>query len=296
MFTICPPDPSEAPATASIHIASMSSNPLLPLQFPTPASLADLHEHLASDALDHLARRPPRILVARADGAGPESTSDPEASSPAATPGSSNGRGTVASFAKWTVVRPRRRRPLPRASPPSPPSPTRTSEPALGSRRLESGRAATEARQELDVGGSRQHHHHHEAEEEEEERGQQAESDDEREEWPASANREYLTAYDSAASTARREVMGSRPFLHLTFLCTDSRFRGRGVGTALMRAVTEVARAEGLPVFLESTTDAVPFYEKLGFVRTGGFRMSIPNGNPPNSKEGVYEEVCMILE
>ncbi|GKT94217.1 GNAT family acetyltransferase [Colletotrichum tofieldiae] len=191
----------------------MSSNPLLPLQFPTPASLADLHEHLASDALDHLARRPPRILVARADGAGPESTSDPEASSPAATPGSSNGRGTVASFAKWTVVRPRRRRPLPRASPPSPPSPTRTSEPALGSRRLESGRAATEARQELDVGGSRQHHHHHEAEEEEEERGQQAESDDEREEWPASANREYLTAYDSAASTARREVMGSRPFL-----------------------------------------------------------------------------------
>ncbi|OHW90683.1 hypothetical protein CSPAE12_10735 [Colletotrichum incanum] len=212
MFTICPPDPSEAPATASIHISSMSSNPLLPLQFPTPASLADLHEHLASDALGHIAHRPPRILVARVDGAGPESTSNPKASSPLDTPGGSNGGGgTIASFAKWDIIRPHRRHY---------PPPTRTSEPALGSRRLESGRTALDARQELDVGDaplSRQHHHH-EAKEEaategEEEHGQQTESDDEGEEWPASANREYLTAYDSAASTARSKIMGSRPFL-----------------------------------------------------------------------------------
>ncbi|GKT44169.1 uncharacterized protein ColSpa_04350 [Colletotrichum spaethianum] len=212
----------------------MSSNPLLPLQFPTPASLADLHEHLISDALDHLAYRPPRILVARANGADPESTSNPRAGSSSDTPCSGGGgsSSTVASFAKWDIVRPRRRR-HPHASPPFPSPPTSASEPALGSRRLESGRTTADARRQLDVGDallSHQHHHQQRAEGAEElEHGQQTESDDDEdgEEWPASANREYLAAYDSAASTERRKLMGSRPFLResisvLSFSCRTS--------------------------------------------------------------------------
>lgn len=63
-----------------------------------------------------------------------------------------------------------------------------------------------------------------------------------------------------------------------------------------MRAVAEAARADGLPVFLESTTDAVSFYEKLGFARVGGFRMTIPVGHGLDQDEGIYEEVCMLLE
>ncbi|WQF86163.1 Putative GNAT domain, acyl-CoA N-acyltransferase [Colletotrichum destructivum] len=309
MFIICPPSPSEAPSIASIHISSMSSNPLLPLQFPTPASLADLHLHLASNALDHLSRRPPHILVARAVDAVPMPALYPKvkAPSPSNTPDSGNGSGTVvASFAKWDIVRPHRHR-NPPACPPSSPHPPPLLKPALGSQRLEPGRVSKGAWQELNGGDAPlwRQHHHQEAEEAEaeakteKEDGQnekQREEEDEEEEWPASANREYLTAYSSAASTARREAMGSRPFLHLTFICTDLRFRGHGVGTLLMRAVTEVAKTEGLPVFLESTIDAVPFYEKLGFVRVGGFRMSIPVDGPPSPKEGFYEEVCMLLE
>ncbi|TID06422.1 hypothetical protein CH35J_000563 [Colletotrichum higginsianum] len=305
MFVICPPSPSEAPSTASIHISSMSSNPLLPLQFPTPASLADLHSHLASDALDHLSSRPPRILIARAVGAVPNSALclKAKALSPSNTPDSGNGSGTVASFAKWDIVRPRRHRNPPAFPPLSSPHPPPLSKLALGSQRLEPGRVSKGAWHELNGGDAPlwRQHHHQEAEEAEaeteEEDGQhekrREEEDEEEAEWPASANREYLTAYSSAASTARREAMGSRPFLHLTFICTDLQFRGHGVGTSLMRAVTEVAKTEGLPVFLESTIDAVPFYEKLGFVRVGGFRMSIPVDGP---KEGFYEEVCMLLE
>ncbi|TKW48986.1 hypothetical protein CTA1_3829 [Colletotrichum tanaceti] len=220
MFTICPPSPSEAPSTASIHISSMSSNPLLPLQFPTPASLADLHSHLASDALDHLSRRPPRILVARAVGADPKV----KAPSPSDTPDSGSGSGTVvASFAKWDIVRPRRHRNTP-AFPPSSPRPPPLSKPALGSRRLEPGRASKGAWKELNGGNAPlwRQHHHQEAEEaaavaeaETEKDGQNEERREEEEDWPASANRAYLTAYFSAASTARREAMGSRPFLRI---------------------------------------------------------------------------------
>ncbi|CCF41705.1 hypothetical protein CH063_11905 [Colletotrichum higginsianum] len=322
----------------------MSSNPLLPLQFPTPASLADLHSHLASDALDHLSSRPPRILIARAVGAVPNSALclKAKALSPSNTPDSGNGSGTVASFAKWDIVRPRRHRNPPAFPPLSSPHPPPLSKLALGSQRLEPGRVSKGAWHELNGGDAPlwRQHHHQEAEEAEaeteEEDGQhekrREEEDEEEAEWPASANREYLTAYSSAASTARREAMGSRPFLRLlrldrlltyhgsplpdrvrwyfccpapggrrcptgsldlTFICTDLQFRGHGVGTSLMRAVTEVAKTEGLPVFLESTIDAVPFYEKLGFVRVGGFRMSIPVDGP---KEGFYEEVCMLLE
>ncbi|TQN72414.1 hypothetical protein CSHISOI_03096 [Colletotrichum shisoi] len=265
----------------------MSSNPLLPLQFPTPASLADLHSHLASDALDHLSRRPPRILVARAVGADPTSALYPriKAPSPSNSPDSGNVSGTVvASFAKWDIVRPRRHR-NPPAFPPSSPHPPPLTKPALGSQRLEPGRVSKGAWQDPngDDAPLWRQHHHQEAEEAEveakteEEDGQnetqREEEEEEEEEWPASANREYLTAYSSAASTARREAMGSRPFL-----------------------LREVAKTEGLPVFLESTIDAVPFYEKLGFVRVGGFRMSIPVDGPPSPKEGFYEEVCMLLE
>lgn len=83
------------------------------------------------------------------------------------------------------------------------------------------------------------------------------------------------------------------PLLDLTFLCTDDGFRGRGAGTALVRAVSDEAASRGLPVFLESTMDAAPFYKKLGFAKVGGFRISIP---AKNGGEETYEEVCMMLE
>ncbi|KAK1495122.1 hypothetical protein CCUS01_13513 [Colletotrichum cuscutae] len=84
----------------------------------------------------------------------------------------------------------------------------------------------------------------------------------------------------------RRRTRARRrcPALYLTFLCTDYRFRGRGAGKALIHAATEAARAEGLPVFLESTTDAVPFYGNL------------PGGAPSAEGAKIYEETLMILE
>lgn len=97
----------------------------------------------------------------------------------------------------------------------------------------------------------------------------------------------------TAADPGSAEMPG---FLDLTFLCTDYRFRGRGAGKALVHAATEAARAEGLPVFLESTTDAVPFYERLGFATIGGFHMSLPDGAPSTEGVTIYQETLMVLE
>ncbi|KAK1672966.1 hypothetical protein BDP55DRAFT_730972 [Colletotrichum godetiae] len=310
-LTISPPTPPETPQIATIHISSMSSNPLLPLQFPTPASLADLHDHLASDALHHLTHNDtPQILVARvkadsdvnADAAADVAAEDDGTGTENITDNGGRGWGRIISFVKWDIIRHRHR---PRSQANKPPTAS-----ASGSRRLEPGNILPAAAAAVDDAGEeepprdQQAHQHSKAEgggdkvsaaaEVEAQDDNNDESEDE--EWPASANREYLTAYAKAASKARREAMGSRPFLHLTFLCTDYRFRGRGAGKALVHAATKAARAEGLPVFLESTTDAVPFYERLGFVMIGKFHMDLPGEAPSAKRAMIYEETLMILE
>ena len=61
----------------------------------------------------------------------------------------------------------------------------------------------------------------------------------------------------------------------LTSLWVDPRFRGRGVGTALIQAVEEWARGNDLNQVILWVTDAnraaENLYEHLGFTRTGRF-------------------------
>ena len=61
------------------------------------------------------------------------------------------------------------------------------------------------------------------------------------------------------------------PVLRLARLAVDERVKGHGVGSLLLRAVLVLARhmAEDVGcvgVVLDAKTEAVPFYEKLGFV------------------------------
>ncbi|KAK1495123.1 hypothetical protein CCUS01_13514 [Colletotrichum cuscutae] len=228
-LTICPPTPSETPQIASIHISSMSSNPLLPLQFPTPASLADLHDHLVKDALHHLRDHDtPRILLARVSSdpdVVDEADADADAEDDDAT-GTGSGECVIA-FVKWDIVR-RRGQGGSRSHVMSFETPTAS---ASGSRRLEPGNIlpTTAEAGVVDDGSKEQlprnQQHHQQSKAEvgegtivgatvEDSNHKNSDNDEsEDEEWPASANREYLTAYATAASKARRVAMGSRPFL-----------------------------------------------------------------------------------
>jgi GNAT superfamily N-acetyltransferase len=76
-------------------------------------------------------------------------------------------------------------------------------------------------------------------------------------------------------------------------VCTDPRWRGRGAASSLTRLVQEKADSDGLPVYLESTMNAVELYRGLGFVPLDGFRMAIPKRGSTLPSE-LYEEVCML--
>ena len=70
-------------------------------------------------------------------------------------------------------------------------------------------------------------------------------------------------------------------------------FRGRGIGSALLRETLQAARARGLTrvelAVREGNGSAIALYERFGFVREGVQRKAI-------RVDGAYEDlICMAL-
>jgi ribosomal protein S18 acetylase RimI-like enzyme len=63
------------------------------------------------------------------------------------------------------------------------------------------------------------------------------------------------------------------PHWYLPVLGTAPEYQGRGVGSALLRALLARSDAEGLPAYLESSKERnVPFYQRHGFELQGSLR------------------------
>jgi len=61
---------------------------------------------------------------------------------------------------------------------------------------------------------------------------------------------------------------------YLAILGTHPAHQGHGIGSALIRAITDRCDDQGLPSYLESSKEAnVPFYERHGFVVQERFRL-----------------------
>ncbi|KAI0129447.1 acyl-CoA N-acyltransferase [Xylariales sp. AK1849] len=118
-------------------------------------------------------------------------------------------------------------------------------------------------------------------------------TEDEELDWPEDCDRKYIDEYYALAKEAELRAIGRMHCCHFSFLCTDPAWQGLGIGSLLSQAVMDKAEKIGLPVYLESTMAAVPFYERLNFERIGGFKMAIPGRDDPNEKE-IYEEVCLL--
>ncbi|KAH7312342.1 hypothetical protein B0I35DRAFT_53364 [Stachybotrys elegans] len=130
------------------------------------------------------------------------------------------------------------------------------------------------------------------------------------EEWPECCRQEYLDSYGDLTQRVRDEVMGAESYYRLfneclgtmesnessadvTFLCTDPAWSGQGAATVLLRQVQSMARADGMPIVLESTMPAVSFYQKLGFEVRQGLDMMLPRRGSDEATE-LYEERCMV--
>ena len=68
-----------------------------------------------------------------------------------------------------------------------------------------------------------------------------------------------------AQAKAKAEYLGDRAYVYLWILGTVEWAQGRGVGKFALQWGMDKARELGLPVWLESTEQAVGFYESQGF-------------------------------
>ena len=64
---------------------------------------------------------------------------------------------------------------------------------------------------------------------------------------------------------------------YIRYLGVATRFQGRGLGTALLRPTLDRCDREGVPAYLEASTErSAALYERLGFTHLGG--LQVPDG------------------
>jgi RimJ/RimL family protein N-acetyltransferase len=69
------------------------------------------------------------------------------------------------------------------------------------------------------------------------------------------------------------------PHYYIRTVGVAGRFQGQGLGTELLRPTLERCDAEGVPAYLEASSErSAALYERLGFVHLGELR--VPNGPP----------------
>jgi len=67
------------------------------------------------------------------------------------------------------------------------------------------------------------------------------------------------------------------PHYYVRYLGVARRFQGRGLGAALLRPTLDRCDSEGVPAYLQASTErSAAFYERLGFVHLGELR--VPDG------------------
>jgi ribosomal protein S18 acetylase RimI-like enzyme len=67
------------------------------------------------------------------------------------------------------------------------------------------------------------------------------------------------------------------PHYYIRYVGVATRFQGQGLGTALLRPTLDRCDREGVPAYLEASTErSAALYERLGFVHLGELR--VPDG------------------
>ncbi len=83
-----------------------------------------------------------------------------------------------------------------------------------------------------------------------------------------------------ALAALTEEKHPKTPHFYLYAIGTLPEMHGRGIGSALIRAVLERCDREGIPAYLENSKERnLPFYEGHGFETTE--QIMVPHGGPP---------------
>ncbi|KAI1146781.1 putative GNAT family acetyltransferase [Nemania diffusa] len=107
--------------------------------------------------------------------------------------------------------------------------------------------------------------------------------------WPEGTDHKTLDAWIAKAAEAESRSVGDTPCYHLSYIGTDPLYGQRGAGNLLVQWGIQQSKASGSPLYLESTVEAAPFYEKNGF--TTGETISLPIYVDGATEAQIYEEI-----
>ncbi|KAI8954511.1 putative GNAT family acetyltransferase [Xylaria longipes] len=110
--------------------------------------------------------------------------------------------------------------------------------------------------------------------------------------WPPGTNMNVLESWGRAAEEAQKQSVGDQPCYRLTFMGTDPSHERRGAASMMVRWGLEQCRKDNTPGYLESTLDAAPFYEKMGFAKSR--LISLEYQVEDQNRYEVYEELAYV--
>ncbi|KAL4892004.1 acyl-CoA N-acyltransferase [Aspergillus ambiguus] len=90
--------------------------------------------------------------------------------------------------------------------------------------------------------------------------------------WHADSDAKACSDFFEGCEVARKAIMHDRSHYYLDMLATHSSFRRRGAATMLLRWGCDQADQAELPVYIDSSDDGVPVYERYGFYVVSGPR------------------------
>lgn len=96
-----------------------------------------------------------------------------------------------------------------------------------------------------------------------------ADKESEEDGMPPDINESMALSFFGAAGKAKKEHLGGRPYVYLHILATHPKHHRRGVGLMHLKYGFDLAEKVELPVWLESSPNGKPLYERNGFEVVG---------------------------
>ena len=82
-------------------------------------------------------------------------------------------------------------------------------------------------------------------------------------------NKDICHAFIDVMAEWRERLMGDRRHYHIELFGTEHEYKGKGVGSKMLKRACEIADKAGEDVFVHANASGVGFYEKFGFTNEG---------------------------
>jgi ribosomal protein S18 acetylase RimI-like enzyme len=82
-------------------------------------------------------------------------------------------------------------------------------------------------------------------------------------------NKDMCNAFISTMAEWRENLLRDRAHYHIELFGTDHEWKGKGIGSMMLKRACEIADDEGVDMFVQANAQGVSFYEKFGFQNKG---------------------------